>query len=145
MKTSLKILSAIAGVTCAIVGAGPVALAAAAPGGTSSAGGTPLPGQSCGVNQGLPDGSPNLGPTGPLGPLGPAGPGGNNNSLPCGGSELNLGPSGPRGPGGALPPALPAPQRPGPAEPAGAGQRPTRKTSLARRVPKKHTSHRRTR
>jgi hypothetical protein len=91
MKSSLKGLTAIAGVTCAIVGAGPVASAAAAPDTTSAGGGTPvLPWLSCGVNQGLLPGIPNLGPTGPLGPLGSSGPGGNDNNLPCGGSAFDL-------------------------------------------------------
>lgn len=140
MKSSLKGLTAIAGVTYAIIGAGPVALAAAAPGGTSSAGGSPLPGQSCDVNQGLPAGSPNLGPTGPLGPLGPAGPGGNNNSLPCGGSALNLGPSGPLGPGGALGSGQQsAPQpTPGPQSHRAPHSRP------GKHAPAKHSSARRT-
>jgi hypothetical protein len=111
---SLKRLTAVAGVTCAIAGVGPVAMASAAPPALnlpSAAASLPnpfanaplFPGLSCSVNQGLFPGFINLGPTGPLGPLGPAGPlGSTNHNLPCGGAAFNLGPSGPLGPGGAL-------------------------------------------
>jgi hypothetical protein len=113
MLSSMKRLTAAAGITCALVGTGPVALAAAAtPPAPTAAGALPtlqLPspltpqGQSCSVNQGLFPGLPNLGPTGPLGPLGSKGPLGNTNSnLPCGVAAFNLGPTGPLGPGGAL-------------------------------------------
>jgi len=114
MLSSMKRFTAIAGITCAIAGAGPVAIAAAAPAPTPPAGFGALPGlqwpnlpslqgQSCSVNQGLFPGLVNLGPTGPLGPLGPMGPLGNTtNNLPCGASVFNLGPTGPLGPGGPL-------------------------------------------
>ena len=121
MTSSLKRLSGVAGITCALVGSGPVALAAAASPPASS--GTPLfPGLSCSVNQGLPPGFLNLGPTGPLGPLGPNGPlGGGNSNLPCGLAAFNLGPTGPLGPGGPLatvqPPA--STSQPAPAQPSG--------------------------
>ena len=139
MKSSLKDLTAVAGVACAIVGAGPIALAAAAPGTTSPGGATPLPGQSCDVNQGLPPASQNLGPTGPLGPLGPSGPGGSNTNLPCGGSALNLGPSGPLGPGGALG-STPTPPQPtgSPAQPTTS---PTQPASPVKRTVTKHKTH----
>jgi hypothetical protein len=113
MLSSMKRLTAIAGITCAIVGAGPVALAAAATPPAPNAIGalpsmqlplpSPLQPQSCSVNQGLFPGFLNLGPTGPLGPLGPRGPLGNTNSnLPCGAAVFNLGPTGPLGPSGPL-------------------------------------------
>jgi hypothetical protein len=115
MLVSLKRLTAIAGLTCAIAGVAPVALAGAAtptPAGALGASASlQLPtslfpmsgGLSCSVNQGLFPGFINLGPTGPLGPLGSHGPLGNtNNNLPCGAAAFNLGPSGPLGPGGAL-------------------------------------------
>jgi hypothetical protein len=121
MRSSLRGLT-IAGVACAIVGTAPVAVATAAPTGT------PLPGQSCSVNQGLLPGVPNLGPTGPLGPLGPSGPSGGNN-LPCGTSAFDLGPAGPLGPGGALGSGIPA-------QPAAAPQ--AGRTKPAR---PKHTRH----
>jgi hypothetical protein len=127
----------VAGVACAIIGAGPVALAGAATP-------TPLPGMSCSVNQGLLPGIPNLGPTGPLGPLGAYGPSGNNNNLPCGASAFDLGPGGPLGPGGALgqppaPPASPAPQA-GPAPQA----RPAPQSTPAKRTsPARHPGHKR--
>jgi hypothetical protein len=114
MLSSLKRFTVIAGVTCAIAGTSPVALAGAAtpapanPFGASASlqfpgfslfGGT----QDCSQNQGLFPGFINLGPTGPLGPLGPKGPLGNSNkNLPCGAAAFNLGPGGPLGPGGAL-------------------------------------------
>ena len=102
MKSIVRRVTTIAGVTCAIMGSGTVALTgAAASAATSAPAPTPLPGQSCSVNQGLLPGIPNLGPTGPLGPLGSHGPSGNNGSLPCGTSAFDLGPSGPLGPGGA--------------------------------------------
>jgi hypothetical protein len=118
MLSSMKRFTAAAGITCAIVGAGPVAIAAAAPASApvpvNGFGAIPslqlpnlpgFPGQSCSVNQGLFPGFINLGPTGPLGPLGPKGPLGNtNNNLPCGADVFNLGPTGPLGPGGALGP-----------------------------------------
>jgi hypothetical protein len=114
MLSSLKRLTAIAGVSCAVIGVGPVALASAATPSPTVATGLPsltLPGwpgtsgSSCNVNQGLFPGFINLGPTGPLGPLGPNGPLGNgNNNLPCGSGVFNLGPSGPLGPGGLLGP-----------------------------------------
>ena len=108
MTASLKRLTTLAGITCAIVGTGPVALAAPAAG---TAGQTPLPGQSCSVNQGLPAGVDNLGPTGPMGPLGSKGPlGGNNTNLPGGPAACDLGPAGPLGPGGALGSPSPAAQ-----------------------------------
>jgi hypothetical protein len=111
MLSSLKRFTVIAGMTCAITGAGPVALASAAtppsiP--TISLPSLPLPsqpfpGQSCSTNQGLFPGFINLGPTGPLGPLGPGGPlGGNGKNLPCGADVFNLGPGGPLGPHGPL-------------------------------------------
>jgi hypothetical protein len=115
MLSSLKRLTAIAGVSCAIVGVGPVALASAATPSPTFTSGLPsltLPGwpgssgssgSSCSTNQGLFPGFINLGPTGPLGPLGPNGPLGNGNkNLPCGSAVFNLGPSGPLGPGGLL-------------------------------------------
>src|SRR5258707_14796757 len=89
-------LAALAGITCAMLGASPVALA-------DNTTPTPLPGQSCSENQGLLPGIPNLGPTGPLGPLGSKGPlGGDNSKLPCGAAAFDLGPGGPLVPGGAL-------------------------------------------
>ena len=97
MNSIARRITTITGVTCAMMGSGAVALAAAAPMSTASS--PALPGLSCDVNQGLLPGTPNLGPTGPLGPLGSHGPSGNNNSLPCGMSAFNLGPSGPLGPG----------------------------------------------
>jgi hypothetical protein len=116
MRAPLKRLTTLAGITCAMAATGPVAVAAAATPGTATQ--TPLPGQSCSVDQGLPSGIPNLGPTGPLGPLGSKGPlGGNNSNLPCGASAVDVGPGGPLGPGGALgsisspaPQSAPAPQ-----------------------------------
>jgi hypothetical protein len=119
MLSPLKRLAAIAGITCAACGVGPVALAGAATPPSSAlgalsppalsipspfSGAQPLfPGLSCSVNQGLFPGIPNLLPTGPLGPLGPHGPLGNTNkNLPCGADVFNLGPSGPLGPHGAL-------------------------------------------
>jgi hypothetical protein len=112
MLSSLKRFTVIAGVTCAIAGAGPVALAGAAkpaPANPFDAfaalqfPNAPLPGQDCSVGQGLFPGFINLGPTGPLGPLGPKGPLGNTNkNLPCGLAVFNFGPSGPLGPGGPL-------------------------------------------
>jgi hypothetical protein len=112
MLFSLRRFTAIAGVTCAIAGVGPVAMASAATPASATTGALPSfalptlpswPGLSCSVNQGLFPGFINLGPTGPLGPLGPHGPLGNTNSnLPCGIAAFNLGPSGPLGPGGAL-------------------------------------------
>jgi hypothetical protein len=115
---SLQRRIAIAGITCAIAGAGPVALAGAAtPAQADGIGALPslqlpnlslFPGQSCSANQGLFPGFMfpgfiNLGPTGPLGPLGAFGPlGGGTSPLPCGAAIFNLGPSGPLGPGGAL-------------------------------------------
>jgi hypothetical protein len=114
MLFSLKRFTAIAGITCAIAGVGPVAMASAAappsvtPVALPALPALPLPfpgttGLSCSVNQGFFPGFLNLGPTGPLGPLGPHGPLGNtNNNLPCGAAVFNLGPSGPLGPGGAL-------------------------------------------
>jgi hypothetical protein len=142
MRSSLKHLTAVAGITCAIAGAGPVALAGAATTGpTNTTSGTPLfPGGSCGVNQGLMPGIPNLGPTGPLGPLGPAGPnGGGNGNLPCGGAAFNLGPSGPLGPGGALgsTPAAPQPTT-SPAQPTTS---PTQPASPVKRTVTKHKTH----
>jgi hypothetical protein len=103
MTSSPKRLFTAFGIVCAVASAGPIAVAAAAPSGT------PLPGQSCSANQGLPAGIQNLSPTGPLGPLGSSGPLGNDNSLPCGSSAFDLGPTGPLGPGGALRSAAPAP------------------------------------
>jgi hypothetical protein len=139
MRPSLKGLTTIAGITCAVVGASPVALAAAATPGTTSASPSPLPGQSCSVNQGLFPGVPNLGPTGPLGPLGSHGPGANNNNLPCGSSALNLGPSGPLGPGGLLGGSNSSPaQQTSPAQPASAAQA----TSTTHQTATKHTSRR---
>jgi hypothetical protein len=139
MRSSLKHLTAVAGITCAIAGAGPVALAGAATTGpTNTTSGTPLmPGLSCGVNQGLVPGIPNLGPTGPLGPLGPAGPnsGGGNGNLPCGGAAFNLGPSGPLGPGGALGSTPAAPPQ---TSPAGATTSPTQPASPVKRTVTKH-------
>jgi hypothetical protein len=122
MRSSLKHLTAVAGITCALAGAGPVAVAAAdTTGPTNTTSGTPLlPGGSCSVNQGLMPGIPNLGPTGPLGPLGPAGPkgsGSGSGNLPCGGSAFNLGPSGPLGPGGLLGSTPATPQQGSPAQP----------------------------
>jgi hypothetical protein len=122
MLSSLKRFAAVAGITCAACGAGPVALAGAATTPSSPLSAlsalsplplstqspfpgiqSPFPGLSCSVNQGLFPGIPNLGPTGPLGPLGSHGPLGNTNkNLPCGADVFNLGPSGPLGPGGAL-------------------------------------------
>ena len=112
MLSSLKRLTAIAGVWSAVVGVGPVALSSAAtpsPTGTSGLPSLTLPawpgssGSSCSATQGLFPGIINLGPTGPLGPLGPNGPLGNTNTnLPCGSAVFNLGPSGPLGPGGLL-------------------------------------------
>jgi hypothetical protein len=113
MLSSMKRFTAVAGITCALVGTGPVAIAAAATPSAPNAIGalpalqlpfpSPLQQQSCNVNQGLFPGFLNLGPTGPLGPLGPHGPLGNtNNNLPCGAAVFNLGPSGPLGPGGPL-------------------------------------------
>jgi hypothetical protein len=113
MSSLLKRGIALAGLTCAIAGAGPVALASADPApatglgafaswqmpGFSLFGGT---GTSCGANQGLFPGFLNLGPTGPLGPLGAHGPLGATTNLPCGAAAFNLGPGGPLGPGGAL-------------------------------------------
>jgi hypothetical protein len=110
---SLKSRIAIAGITCAIAGAGPVALASAATPaqatGIGALGSLQLPNQplfpglSCSVNQGLFPGFINLGPTGPLGPLGAYGPlGGGTSHLPCGAATFNIGPSGPLGPGGPL-------------------------------------------
>ncbi|HWE12588.1 MAG TPA: hypothetical protein VG365_03700 [Solirubrobacteraceae bacterium] len=114
MLASLKRFTAVAGVTCAAAGVGPVALAAADTPAPTPLGALPsLPGVpssltnpfglSCSVNQGLPPWFINLGPTGPLGPLGPHGPLGNtNNNLPCGADVFNFGPTGPLGPGGPL-------------------------------------------
>ena len=114
MLSSLKRLTAIAGVCSAVVGVGPVALASAATPSPTGTSGLPSlsppawPGSPCGANQGLFPGFINLGPTGPLGPLGPNGPLGNtNNNLPCGPAVFNLGPSGPLGPGGLLGPGGP--------------------------------------
>jgi hypothetical protein len=114
MLSSLKRLTAITGVSCAIVGVGPVALASAATPSPTGTSGLPWltlpawPGSSCSATQGLFPGLLNLGPTGPLGPLGPDGPlGHTNNNLPCGSAVFNLGPSGPLGPGGLLGPAGP--------------------------------------
>jgi hypothetical protein len=147
MRPSFKELTAVAGITCAIAGAGPVALAGAATPPTTPASGTPLlPGLSCGVNQGLLPGIPNLGPTGPLGPLGSSGPGGGSGSnLPCGLSAINLGPTGPLGPGGTLgggqqPPATQpsAPTSAPTPAPAAAPQ-----TGHGKRTPKKPARHKR--
>ena len=115
MLSSMKRLTAVAGITCAIVAAAPVAIAAAAPASVPAPIPTgalpspqlplpsPLQGNSCSVNQGLLPGFLNPGPTGPLGPLGPNGPLGNtNNNLPCGAAVFNLGPTGPLGPSGPL-------------------------------------------
>lgn len=146
MTSSLKGLTIIAGIACAILGAGPVDLAAAAP---SPSNGSPAsPGSSCGENPG--QAPSNLGPTGPLGPLGPYGPGGGGNKLPCGSAATDVGPAGPLGPGGALGSGALAPQR-GPTGSPGQqphpAQRPSpaRTTAPARPAPKKHGGHARTR
>jgi hypothetical protein len=119
MLSPLKRFAAVAAITCAAGGVGPVALASAATPPSSAPSAlsllppsipspfpgiqSPFPGLSCSVNQGLFPGIPNLGPTGPLGPLGSHGPLGNTDkNLPCGADVFNLGPSGPLGPGGAL-------------------------------------------
>jgi hypothetical protein len=108
MLSSLKRFTIIAGITCGIAGAGPVALASAASSPsdpTSTLLSLLFPAQSTQScdNQGLPPGIVNLGPTGPLGPLGPHGPlGDGNKNLPCGADMFNLGPSGPLGPHGPL-------------------------------------------
>jgi hypothetical protein len=116
MLSSLKRFTVIAGITCAISGAGNVALAGAADPPPSPIGALPSvslldwlfpaqqPAQSCGDNQGTPPGVTNLGPTGPLGPLGADGPLGvtGNGKLPCGSDASNLGPNGPLGPHGSL-------------------------------------------
>jgi hypothetical protein len=108
MLSSLKRFTVIAGITCGIAGAAPVALASAASAPsdpTSTLLSLLFPAQltqSC-DNQGLFPGIVNLGPTGPLGPLGPHGPlGDGNKNLPCGADAFNLGPSGPLGPHGPL-------------------------------------------
>jgi hypothetical protein len=113
MLFSLKRGIAVAGITCALAGVGPIAVAGAATpapfagfgaGASFQLPNAPLfPGLSCGVNQGLFPGFVNLGPTGPLGPLGAYGPlGSSGNNLPCGAAAFNLGPGGPLGAGGAL-------------------------------------------
>jgi hypothetical protein len=127
MLSSLKRFTVIAGITCAIAGVGPVALASAATPPSSAISALPsfpLPtqfpfgGLSCSVNQGLFPGFINLGPTGPLGPLGPQGPLGNSgNNLPCGADAFNLGPSGALGPHGPL--GTPNGQLPGVGTPSG--------------------------
>src|ERR1700751_5340405 len=93
VRPSVKNLSAMAGIACAIAAAGPVSAANAATPATGSGTPLPLPGLSCSTNQGLLPGIPNLGPTGPLGPLGADGPaGGNGSNLPCGLDAFNFGP-----------------------------------------------------
>jgi hypothetical protein len=153
MRPSRRVLTAVAVITSAASAAGP-AVSAAAPAAANATGGTPLPfpGLSCGVNQGLPPGIPNAGPTGPLGPLGSSGPlGGGSGNLPCGASALNLGPTGPLGPGGALgsgQPPSPAPH----SAPAHRGSRvkhrhpgkgASGKRTSGNRTPGKHAHHRR--
>jgi hypothetical protein len=114
MKSTLRRVIAATGVAASLAVAGPVASAAAAtpaalpsnpiPAFTIPSLFGPGPSQApgtCGPNQGLFPGIPNLGPTGPLGPLGAHGPLGAGH-LPCGLSAFNLGPSGPLGPNGLL-------------------------------------------
>jgi hypothetical protein len=154
MKSSLKRLTAVAGTTCAILGAGPaVVLAATTPGAPTMTTASPLPGQSCSVNQGLFPGIPNLGPTGPLGPLGSSGPvGGNNQNLPCGTAAFNVGPTGPLGPGGALGSVSSPSQQTGTAAQAAPASQaasapsanPARKAGHANRTTRKHPSRART-
>jgi hypothetical protein len=143
MRSPLRVLTAVAAVTCAAASAGPTTWAAAAPSAANAAGGTPLPfpGLSCGVNQGLPPGIPNVGPTGPLGPLGSSGPlGGGSGNLPCGASALNLGPSGPLGPGGALGSGQ-GPSSASHADPAPQASRVTHRHPSGKRTSGKHAGH----
>ena len=104
MSLSIKRVTVIAGIACALGAAAPLANAAAsAPVPLSLLTGQAPPANTCGSNQGQTSGTPNLGPLGPSGPLGPNGPFGPGN--PCGSSGTDLGPNGPLGPNGALGPA----------------------------------------